>query len=74
MLRQLSWKDESDSSLDLTRGHSGLLVVAGQLRGLSGNLLEDVGDEGVEDGDGTAGDTSIGVNLQRSQAMRQDLS
>jgi hypothetical protein len=64
MLGQLSRKDEPDSSLDLARGHGGLLVVTGQLCGLRGDLLEDVRDEGVEDGDSTAGDTSVRVDLQ----------
>ena len=54
VLGQLSWEDEPDSSLNLARCHGGLLVVAGQLCGLRGDLLEDVRDERVEDGDGTA--------------------
>ena len=65
VLGQLSGKDEPHSCLDLARGHSGLLVVAGQLSGLSGDLLEDVRDEGVQDGDGTAGNSSVRVHLQQ---------
>ena len=64
MLGQLSGQDQPDSGLDLPRGHSGLLVVAGQLCGLSGDLLKDVGDERVQDGDSTAGNSSVGVDLQ----------
>ncbi len=67
MLGQLAGQDEAHSGLDLARGHCGLLVVAGQLGGLSGNLLKDVRDEGVQDGDGPGGDTSVGVHLQDSR-------
>ncbi len=64
VLGQLAGQDEAHSGLDLARGHCGLLVVAGQLGGLSGNLLKDVRDEGVQDGDGPGGDTSVRVDLQ----------
>jgi len=40
-----------------------LLVVSNESRGLVGDLLEDVVDEGVHDGHGSLGDTSLGVNL-----------
>lgn len=66
MLGQLAGQDEAHSGLDLARGHCWLLVVAGQLGGLSGNLLKDVSDEGVEDGDGPGRDTGVGVDLQDS--------
>lgn len=49
--------------LDLSRGDGGLLVVCGELGSLSGNALEDVVDERVQDGHGTVGDTSVGVDL-----------
>ena len=42
MLGQLSGEDEAHSSLDLARSHGGLLVVAGQVLGLSGDLVEDI--------------------------------
>ena len=67
MLGQLARQDEAHSGLDLAGSHSGLLVVAGQLRRLSGNLLEDVSDEGVQDGDGTGGDTSVRVHLSHNK-------
>jgi len=63
VLGQLSWEDEADSSLDLAGGHCGLLVVASQLGGLSGNLLEDVVDEGVQDGHGLGADSGVWVHL-----------
>lgn len=49
--------------LDLSGGDSRLLVVRGQLRGLSSDTLEDVVDKRVQDGHGTVGDTGVGVNL-----------
>ena len=74
MLGQLAGQDETHSGLNLARGHCGLLVVAGQLGGLSGNLLEDVSDEGVQDGDGPGGDTSVRVDLQDSKCSKGQLS
>jgi hypothetical protein len=73
MLGQLAGQDEAHSGLDLARGHCGLLVVAGQLGGLSGNFLEDVCDEGVQDGNGSGGDTSVRVDLQDVQYSCQAL-
>jgi len=80
MLGQLSGEDKPHSSLDLARGHCGLLVVASQLSGLGGDLLKDVCDEGVQDGDGTTGNSSVRVHLQQmitileyqEQAQKQD--
>ena len=63
MLGELSWKEESDSSLDLSGGESVLLVISNELGGLMGDLLIDVVDEGVHDGHGSLGDTSVWVNL-----------
>ena len=63
VLGQLAWQDEPDCCLDLARSHSGLLVVAGQCGGLSGNLLENIVDEGVEDAHGLGADTRVRVHL-----------
>ena len=63
MLGQLSGQEEPDSSLDLTGGDGGPLVVVSQLGGLSSNPLKDVVDKGVHDGHGLAGDTGVGVHL-----------
>ena len=63
MLGELSWKEESDSSLDLSGGESVLLVISNELGGLMGDLLIDVVDEGVHDGHGSLGDTGLWVNL-----------
>lgn len=49
--------------LNLSGRDGGLLVVGSQLAGLGGNTLEDVVDEGVQDGHGTVGDTSVRVDL-----------
>ena len=60
---QLSWQVESDGCLHLTTGDGVLLVVVGEPRGLGGDALEDVVDEGVHDAHGLAGDPSVGVDL-----------
>ena len=63
VLGELAGEDEADGGLDLPGGDGGLLVVAGELGGLGGELLEDVVDEGVHDGHGLGGDADIGVDL-----------
>lgn len=63
MLGKFSWEDETDGSLDLAGRDGGLLVVGSQLGGLSGDTLENVVHEGVEDGHGAVGDTGIWVDL-----------
>ena len=62
VLGKLSGKDETDGGLDLTRRDGGAVVVRSELGGLSGDALEDVVDERVEDGHGLVGDTSVGVD------------
>uniref|UniRef100_A0A453T1U0 Uncharacterized protein n=1 Tax=Aegilops tauschii subsp. strangulata TaxID=200361 RepID=A0A453T1U0_AEGTS len=63
VLGELAGEDEADGGLDLPGGDGGLLVVAGELGGLAGELLEDVVDEGVHDGHGLGGDADVGVHL-----------
>ena len=63
MLGELTGEDEAHGGLDLAGGHGGLLVVAGELGRLGGDLLEDVVDEGVHDGHGLGGDAGVGVDL-----------
>ena len=63
VLGELSWEEESDSSLDLSGGESVLSVVSDESGGLLGDLLEDVVDEGVHDGHGSLGDSSLWVDL-----------
>uniref|UniRef100_A0A0D3EJN9 non-specific serine/threonine protein kinase n=1 Tax=Oryza barthii TaxID=65489 RepID=A0A0D3EJN9_9ORYZ len=63
VLGELAGEDEADGGLDLPGGDRGLLVVAGELGGLPGELLEDVVDEGVHDGHGLGGDADVGVDL-----------
>ena len=65
VLGQLARQDQAHGRLDLAAGHRGLLVVARQLRGLGGNLLEDVVDEGVQDRHGLGADAGVRVHLQR---------
>lgn len=54
---------ENSRGLNLPGGDGGLLIVGGELAGLSGDALKDVVHERVEDGHGTVGDTSVGVDL-----------
>ena len=63
VLGQLSGEEETDSSLDLPGSDGGATVVVGETAGLSSDTLEDVVHEGVHDGHGLAGDTSVGVDL-----------
>ena len=63
VLGELTGEDEAHGGLDLAGGHGGLLVVAGELGRLGGDLLEDVVDEGVHDGHGLGGDAGVGVHL-----------
>lgn len=59
VLGQLAGEDEADGCLDLTAGDGGLLVVSREGGGLGADLLKDVVDEGVHDGHGLGGDTSV---------------
>ena len=63
VIGQLPREDEAHRRLDLAGGHGGLLVVASQLGGLGGDLLENVVDEGVQDGHGLGADARVGVHL-----------
>uniref|UniRef100_A0A453DZN0 Uncharacterized protein n=1 Tax=Aegilops tauschii subsp. strangulata TaxID=200361 RepID=A0A453DZN0_AEGTS len=63
VLGELAGEDEADGGLDLAGRDGGLLVVARQLGGLAGQLLEDVVDEGVHDGHGLGGDADVRVHL-----------
>ena len=63
VLGQLTGQQETDSSLDLSAGDGGAVVVVGQAGSLSSDALEDVVDKAVHDGHGLAGDTSVGVHL-----------
>ena len=63
MLGELTWEEESDGGLDLAGGESVFLVVSDKSAGLSGDLLEDIVDEGVHDGHGSLGDTGLWVDL-----------
>ena len=63
MLGKLSGEHKANGGLDLAGRKSGLLVVGGELSGLTGDTLEDVVDEGVHDGHSLLGDSSVGVDL-----------
>ena len=63
MLGEFTGEEETDGSLNLSGGESVSLVVADELGGLEGDLLEDVVDERVHDLHRSLGDASLGVNL-----------
>ena len=63
VLGELTGEEEPHSGLDLTGGDGGPLVVVGKTGGLGRNPLEDVVNEGVHDGHGLGGHSSVGVNL-----------
>ena len=63
MLGKLTGEHEADGGLDLPGREGRLLVVLGELSGLSGDALEDVVDERVHDGHPLLGDPSVGVDL-----------
>ena len=60
---QFTREEEPDSSLDLSGGDGGSLVVVGQAGSFSSDTFEDIVDKGVHDGHGLAGDTGVGVHL-----------
>ena len=63
VLGQFSWKQKTDSSLDLPRRDGVLFVVLSKSLGLHGNALEDIIDKGVHDAHGFGTDSNIGVHL-----------
>jgi len=63
VLGELTGEEEADGGLDLAAGEGVALVVADEAGALSGDLLEDVVDEGVHDAHGLLGDAGLGVNL-----------
>ena len=63
MLGQLTGQKQTDGGLDFSAGDGRSLVVVGKARGLRGDSLKDVIHEGIHDGHGLAGDSSVGVHL-----------
>ena len=63
MLGQFAGQDEADCSLNLPRGHGGLLVVPGQGGSLHSNFLKDVSNERVQDRHGLGRNAGVGVDL-----------
>ena len=63
VLGELNREEEPDSSLDLTRGDGGPLVVVSESAGLSGDSLEQIVDERVHNAHGLGRDTSVRVDL-----------
>ena len=63
VLGELTREEKPDSSLDLTGGDGGPLVVVSKSAGLSGDSLEQIVDERVHDAHGLGGDSSVRVDL-----------
>ena len=63
VLGEFSGKHETDRSLNLATGESGLFVVGGKLTRFTGDTFKDIVDEGVHDGHTLLADSSIGVDL-----------
>jgi hypothetical protein len=63
VLGELAWEHQTDGGLDLPGGQGWLLVHAGELGGLGGDLLELISDERVQDGHGLGGNSSVWVDL-----------
>lgn len=63
VLRELTGENQTHRRLDLTRRDGALLVVAGKLRGLRGNALENVLHERVQNSHGLVRDTRVRVHL-----------
>ena len=63
VLGEFSGQEQTHSSLDFSARDGGASVVVGQTGSLGGDALEDVVHEGVHDGHGLGGDTSVGMNL-----------
>ena len=63
VLGQFSWKQKTNSSLDLTRRNGGLLVLESQSGSFRSDTFEDIVDERVHDAHGFRRNTDIGVNL-----------
>ena len=63
VLRKLSRKEEADSCLDFSWWEGRFLVVSWQLGSFSSESVEDVVDEGVQDGHASLWDACAWVNL-----------
>ena len=63
MSGEFSGEDELDCRLDLSGGKGSSLIKADQLGALSGDSVEGVVDEGVDDIHGLFGNTDVGVHL-----------
>jgi len=62
VLGKLSGEDKTDRGLDLSGRDGRSVVVRSELGGLGRDSLEDVGDEGVEDGHGLVAEMSVDVD------------
>ena len=65
VLGKLSWKEESDGSLDFSWWESMSLAVSDESGWFSGDLLEDIVDEWVHDAHWSLWDTGLLVDLSQ---------
>ena len=63
VLSELTWEEETDSSLDFSGREGCLIVVTNEATSFECETLEEIVDERVHDCHSTARDTSIWVNL-----------
>lgn len=63
MLRQFTRQEETDGCLNFPTGDGASLVVVCETGRFGGDAFEDVVDEGIHDGHGLAGNSSVGVDL-----------
>ena len=63
MLGELTWEKEANGGLDFTGGEGVFLVITYKAGALTGDLLENIVDEGVHDAHGSLGDSSLWVHL-----------
>jgi hypothetical protein len=63
VLGELTGQDQADRRLYLARAERALLVIAHELAGLVGDIVEDVGDERVHDAHALGRDARVGMNL-----------
>ena len=71
---ELTGKDETDSSLDLYIDNCELIDVVDKAGCLTGNILEDVVDEGVHDGLGLIVDSELGMYMLEDFINEKKLS
>jgi hypothetical protein len=65
VLGKFTRKQKANGGLDFSGADGGALVDVGEFGRFSSNSLKNVVDEGVHDGHGLVGDTSVRVDLRK---------